>query len=78
MRGTKVLFIGLDAAGPLLIRKWGREGLLPNLQSFIDQGISGPMRGPRGMGDGAFWPSPFTGVNPARHTGAQGKGVRRF
>jgi predicted AlkP superfamily phosphohydrolase/phosphomutase len=63
----KVLFIGLDAADPALLAQGCDAGWLPVLQSLRSQGAWTPVRGPRGFGDGALWPSLFTGVNPGRH-----------
>ena len=35
----KLLFIGVDQAIPCLIEKFCNEGVLPNIQSLIEQGI---------------------------------------
>lgn len=35
----KVLFLGLDAAMPDLIKKFAAEGNLPNIKKIMDQGI---------------------------------------
>ena len=64
---AKVIFIGLDAAEPALLRKWAAEGLLPNIRRLEEQGVAGAVRVPAGMGNGATWPTFFTGVNPGRH-----------
>jgi len=63
----KVLFIGLDAADPALLAQGCDAGWLPVLQSLRSQGAWAQARGARGFGDGAIWPSLFTGVNPGRH-----------
>jgi predicted AlkP superfamily phosphohydrolase/phosphomutase len=63
----KVLFIGLDAADPALLAQGCDAGWMPVLQSLRNKGAWTPVRGPRGFGDGAIWPSLFTGVNPGRH-----------
>jgi predicted AlkP superfamily phosphohydrolase/phosphomutase len=40
---------------------------LPVLQRLRGNGAWAKVRAPRGFGDGAIWPSLFTGVNPGRH-----------
>ncbi len=63
----KVLFIGLDAADPALLAQGCDAGWLPVLQSLRSNGAWAKVKAPRGFGDGAIWPSLFTGVNPGRH-----------
>jgi predicted AlkP superfamily phosphohydrolase/phosphomutase len=63
----KVLFIGLDAADPTLLAQGCDAGWLPVLQSLRRNSAWAQVRGSRGFGDGAIWPSVFTGVNPGRH-----------
>lgn len=63
----KVLFIGLDAADPGLIAQGCDAGWLPVLNSLRSKGAWAKVKPPRGFGDGAIWPSLFTGVNPGRH-----------
>ena len=63
----KVLFIGLDAADPTTLAKGCNEGWLPVLNGLRQRGAWAPVKVPRGFGDGAIWPSLFTGVNPGRH-----------
>ena len=63
----KVLFIGLDAADPTTLAKGCDEGWLPVLKELRQRSAWAPVKGPRGFGDGAVWPSLFTGVNPGRH-----------
>ncbi len=63
----KVLFIGLDAADPALLARGCDAGWLPVLQSLRSNGAWTKVKPPRGFGDGAIWPSLFTGVNPGRH-----------
>jgi predicted AlkP superfamily phosphohydrolase/phosphomutase len=63
----KVLFIGLDAADPELITQGCDEGWLPVLQGLRNKGVWAKVKTQRGFGDGATWPSLFTGVNPGRH-----------
>ena len=63
----KVLFIGLDSAEPDDLIKWGREGLLPNLQALMERGAWAKVDAPPGFGNGALWPSLYTGVNVGNH-----------
>lgn len=62
-----MLFIGLDSAEPQLLLEWSRAGALPTLRALLDSGAWGALKGPPGQGNGALWPSLFTGVNPGRH-----------
>ena len=64
---AKVLFIGLDSAEPDLILDWDASGDLPVLRSMRERGVWGRIGSPVGFGNGVFWPSFFTGVNPAKH-----------
>lgn len=64
---ANVLFIGLDSAEPELILEWLDSGDLPVLQSLRERSVWGQVRSPLGFGNGVFWPSFFTGVNPAKH-----------
>lgn len=67
MSPPKVLFIGLDSADPGLLAQGCDAGWLPVLQSLRHKGVWAPVKVPRGFGNGAIWPSLFTGVNPGRH-----------
>ena len=62
-----LLFIGLDSADPDLIDRWTTAGLLPNLARLRRASVTAPVRNLAGFGNGVFWPSLNTGVNPARH-----------
>ena len=64
---TKLLVLGVDAASPVLLRRWAAEGKLPAIRSLIDRGVSRPVRGVRGFFIGSTWPSFYTGLNPAGH-----------
>lgn len=63
----RILFIGLDAAEPALLRQWAAEGLLPNLALLLDTAAHGRSRNPPGLFVGAVWASFFTGLSPAGH-----------
>ena len=67
MAPPKLLFIGLDAADPALLAQGCDAGWLPVLQGLRSNGAWAKVKVPRGFGDGAIWPSLFTGVNPGRH-----------
>jgi predicted AlkP superfamily phosphohydrolase/phosphomutase len=60
----KVLFIGLDAAEPRLVKKWMAEGALPNMKYLRDQGAYARVDPPYGL-VGLPWPVFYTGTNPA-------------
>lgn len=64
---AKVLFIGLDSAEPQLLLDWIATGDLPVLRAMQERGVMGRIAAPVGFGNGVFWPSFFTGVNPAKH-----------
>ena len=63
----KLIFIGFDSSEPDLVCQWAEQGLLPNTRELLGRGAWGSVSIPRGMGNGAVWPTLFTGVNPARH-----------
>lgn len=63
----KILFIGLDSADPGLLAQGCDADWLPVLQSLRRNSAWAQVRAPRGFGNGAIWPSLFTGVNPGRH-----------
>jgi len=64
---AKLLVIGIDAANPDLLRRWGGDGTMPNLGALMARGLMGETRGIEGFLVGATWGTLSTGVNPARH-----------
>jgi predicted AlkP superfamily phosphohydrolase/phosphomutase len=64
---TRVLFLGIDAGSPELLRRWAADGTMPNLQGLLARGVSGPSRSVEGFFIGSTWPSFYTGVTPAGH-----------
>ena len=64
---AKLLVIGIDAANPELLRRWGADGTMSNLGALMARGLVGETRGIEGFLVGATWPTFSTGVNPARH-----------
>ena len=64
---AKLLLLGIDAANPGLLRRWGADGTMPNLGALMARGLVGETRGVEGFLVGATWATLSTGVNPARH-----------
>lgn len=64
---AKILLLGLDAADPVLLARWGAEGKLPAIRALVDQGTSGGVQGVEGFYVGSTWPSFYTGLSPAGH-----------
>lgn len=67
MSAARVMIIGLDAASPILLRRWMADGSLPNLAALAARGRTGPLRSVEGFFVGATWPSFQTGLSPAGH-----------
>jgi predicted AlkP superfamily phosphohydrolase/phosphomutase len=65
--GTRILFIGIDAADKDLIQEWSASGVLPTFRRLLDEAAWGTTTNPPGLYVGAVWPSFYTGVSPARH-----------
>lgn len=66
-RGPKVLVIGLDGGTLDLLGPWMREGLLPNLSMFQQEGVVGRLRSTIPPVTAPAWVSFQTGVNPGKH-----------
>ncbi len=64
---ARIIALGIDAANPDLIRDWAADGTLPVLQSLLQRGRHGTVRGLDGFFVGSTWPSFYTARNPARH-----------
>ncbi len=64
---SKLLFIGLDSADPGLLSAWIEAGDLPVLGRMVKAGLWCDVPNLPGFGNGAYWPSMYTGTNPARH-----------
>jgi predicted AlkP superfamily phosphohydrolase/phosphomutase len=62
-----LLLLGIDAANPDLLERWGADGALPALGALLERGLVARTRGLQGFFVGSTWPSLVTGVNPARH-----------
>ncbi len=61
--GARVLFIGLDAAEPNLLRAGLAAGRLPNLRALADRGMSGSLANCMLTLPGAVWPEIASGVS---------------
>ncbi len=64
---AKLLILGIDAASPILLRRWANEGVLPAIRGLMDRGASGSVRGVKGFFIGSTWPSFYSGLSPAGH-----------
>lgn len=64
---ARVLVIGVDSAEPTLLQKMVRDGLLPNLASLLNPGVSGRVQNPTGFESGSVWQSFHTGKVPGQH-----------
>jgi predicted AlkP superfamily phosphohydrolase/phosphomutase len=64
---AKLLVLGIDAANPDLLRRWGADGTMPHLGALMARGLVGDTQGVEGFLVGSTWASLSTGVTPARH-----------
>ncbi len=62
-----IVIIGMDAATLSDTRRWAREGHLPNLQQFFDEGAHGVLRTVTPTMSPAAWSTFATGLNPGKH-----------
>lgn len=67
MARPSLVFVGLDAAEPSLLRRWMADGSLPNLAGLCAEGLSGDAVSAEGFGDGVLWTSINTGRAPGNH-----------
>jgi predicted AlkP superfamily phosphohydrolase/phosphomutase len=63
----KVLVIGLDGATFDLIKPWVKNGHLPNIKKFFDNGTIGNLKSTMPPMTSPAWPSMITGKHPAGH-----------
>jgi predicted AlkP superfamily phosphohydrolase/phosphomutase len=63
----RVLLIGLDAACERVLDPLIEDGLVPNLASLFEAGVSGPLESQLPPWTPSAWPSLYTGVNPGKH-----------
>jgi predicted AlkP superfamily phosphohydrolase/phosphomutase len=67
MKMKKVLLIILDGARLDVVNKWIREGALPNLQSLIDNGVSGNLKSVFPIHTMLAFAALMTGKNPGKN-----------
>lgn len=70
MENKKYLFLGIDGADPLLMSRFLDEGILPNIQKFIDKGTANKDYGMLGVQPTITppnWASLATGAYPGTH-----------
>ena len=67
MNKKRVFCIGLDGATFDLVDPWVREGKLPNLKRFMEEGTRGVLRSVIHPFSPQAWGSFMTGVNPGKH-----------
>ncbi|MCF8008186.1 MAG: alkaline phosphatase family protein [Halanaerobiales bacterium] len=63
----RILTIGIDGAEMSLIKKWIKQGELPNFKKLMDNGAHGLLRSTIPPITGAAWSSFQTGTNPGKH-----------
>jgi len=66
-QADRVLVIGLDMGDAALIEEWGRQGILPTLQSIMKEGIWGRLETTAKALHTSSWPTIFTGTLPGKH-----------
>ncbi|WP_336362292.1 alkaline phosphatase family protein [Halalkalicoccus salilacus] len=65
--GLDTLLIGIDAACEPVLERLIETDSIPNLESLIDRGASGPLTSQIPPWTPSAWPSMYTGVNPGKH-----------
>ncbi len=63
----RVVVIGLDGADWRIVRPLIADGVMPNLQHLIENGVSGPLESTIPTHSNTAWVSFMTGVNPGAH-----------
>ncbi|MFC7157926.1 alkaline phosphatase family protein [Halomarina halobia] len=66
-RNLTTLIVGIDAACEEVLDPLFERDLLPNLQSLVERGVSGPLESQVPPWTPSAWPSLFTGTNPGKH-----------
>jgi len=64
---TRVLIVVLDSAEPSLVQSWAAQGYLPTIERLSKTGGTLAIENFPGFGNGTFWPSINTGVDPSHH-----------
>ena len=65
--GMDALLIGIDAGCLPIFDRLSNDGVIPNLRSLLETGVSGPLESQIPPWTPSAWPSMFTGVNPGKH-----------
>jgi predicted AlkP superfamily phosphohydrolase/phosphomutase len=65
--GAGVLYLGLDACDPDVVRDGARTGALPTFRALLERGAVARVVNPPALYVGAVWPSFWTSRSPARH-----------
>ncbi|MGD9402542.1 MAG: alkaline phosphatase family protein [bacterium] len=66
-RVDKVIILGFDGLDPVLLQKYLKKGILPNIQKLMDAGSFKAMRSTTPPISPVAWSSFSTGVNPGKH-----------
>ncbi|WP_265107828.1 alkaline phosphatase family protein [Halosolutus halophilus] len=64
---SKAFVLGIDGVPWNLLRKWGGDGALPNVNRLFEEGASGPLTSTFPPTTPLAWPSIATGVWPDKH-----------
>ena len=64
---ARVLIVALDSAEPSLVQAWAFQGYLPTIERLLKNGSTLAIENFPGFGNGVFWPSINTGVDPSHH-----------
>ena len=60
------MLLGLDAAEPVCVEKWAREGRLPNIAGLMESGFWTRLRSPAEEFPDEVWPSVYASQNSAQ------------
>ena len=66
-RTSRVMILGLDGATWTLLRRFARDGTMPNLSSFLERGCSTELISQVPPVTATAWSSFVTGLNPGKH-----------
>lgn len=66
-RARRVMVLGLDGATWTLLRRFARDGIMPNLASFLDRGCSADLLTQVPPVTATAWSSFVTGLNAGKH-----------
>ncbi|MCI0558014.1 MAG: alkaline phosphatase family protein [Nitrososphaera sp.] len=63
----KTILFGIDGAPWHLVDRFVKEGAMPNMKKFLEEGVKGTLLSTFPTETMAAWNSIFTGVNPGKH-----------